>query len=75
MADKLKPGRGIELPFVELFADKPFRLKFNPFVTGGSIAIIWCRPPRLFLRPARAPAGLARRGAALARGAPSARPR
>ena len=25
-----KPGRGIELPFVEFFADKPFRLKFNP---------------------------------------------
>ena len=75
MSDKLKPGRGIELPFVEFFADKPFRLKFNPFVTGGAIAVIWCRPPRLFPRPARAPAALARRGPALARGAPSARPR
>ena len=53
MADKLKPGRGIELPFVELWADKPFRLKFNPFVTLYAVIAIWCRRPRLFVPPPR----------------------
>ena len=53
MADKTKPGRGIELPFVELFADKPFRLKFNPFVTLYAVIAIWCRRPRLFVPPSR----------------------
>ena len=72
MADKTKPGRGIELPFVEFFADKPFRLKFNPFVTGGSIAIIWCRAASSFHCPA--PAAARRRRGPPPRGAPSARP-
>jgi len=51
MSDKLKPGRGIELPFVELWADKPWRLKFNPFVTGTSIVAIWRRAGSLFSLP------------------------
>ncbi|CAH0373483.1 unnamed protein product [Pelagomonas calceolata] len=41
MADKLKPGRGIELPFVEFGEGKPWHVKFNPFVTGLSIVAIW----------------------------------
>ena len=51
MSDKLKPGRGIELPFVEGGEGKPWRFKFNPFVTLYAVIAIWCRPPRLFVPP------------------------
>ena len=51
MADKTKPGRGIELPFIEFGEGKPWHVKFNPFVTGLSIVAIWRRAGSLFSLP------------------------
>jgi choline-glycine betaine transporter len=54
MADKVKPGRGIELPFVEFGEGKPWHVKFNPFVTGLSIVAIWTFIIYTLVSPAQA---------------------